>query len=191
MVTRTLLFGLLVLMLQTPAWGQTVSGVRAFGGGVGPLFNLVGPGNLYLDTQGTQGYMYTFQTFESYNFRNPTTGQAWSGAVMTLGPQLSIGLIQGANQIGSPLVLIGPPGQPGAPMVSGFSLTGLSGPGQGGATGPGVIFSPVPSIPVVGSNPAGPSVQPVIFPSSLLLNSPPPTSYGAPHEIESTLLDIP
>jgi hypothetical protein len=92
---------------------QSVSGVRSFDGGVAPLFGLVGPGNLYLDNQGTQGYLYTpGQNFESYSFRNPTTGQAWSGAVMTLGPQLSIGLIQGANQVGSPVVLPGPPRQP-------------------------------------------------------------------------------
>ena len=94
-------------------WAQSVSGVRSFDGGVAPLFGLVGPGNLYLDNQGTQGYLYTpGQNFESYSFRNPTTGQAWSGAVMTLGPQLSIGLIQGANQVGSPVVLPGPPRQP-------------------------------------------------------------------------------
>jgi hypothetical protein len=94
------------------AWAQSVSGVRSFDGGVAPLFNLVGPGNLYLDNQGTQGYLYTpGQNFESFNFRNPTTGQAWSGAVMTLGPQLSIGLIQGANQSGSPVILPGPPRQ--------------------------------------------------------------------------------
>jgi hypothetical protein len=93
-------------------WAQSVSGVRSFDGGVGPLFGLVGPGNLYLDNQGTQGYLYTpGQNFESYSFRNPTTGQAWSGAVMTLGPQLSIGLIQGANQVGSPVILPGPPRQ--------------------------------------------------------------------------------
>jgi hypothetical protein len=109
MMMRVVLVVLLIGGWHGVAWGQNVSGVRAFGGGVGPLFNLVGPGNLYLDTQGTQGYMYNFNTFESYNFRNPTTGQAWSGAVMTLGPQLSIGLIQGANQIGTPLVLIPPP----------------------------------------------------------------------------------
>jgi hypothetical protein len=36
---------------------------------------------------------------------------------MTLGPQLSIGLIQGANQSGSPLVLPGPPRQT-APLPS-------------------------------------------------------------------------
>jgi hypothetical protein len=94
------------------ARGQSVAGVRSFDGGVGPLFNLTGPANLYLDNQGTQGYLYTpGQNFQSYSFRNPTTGQAWSGAVMTLGPQLSIGLIQGANQIGSPVVLPGPPRQ--------------------------------------------------------------------------------
>ena len=99
-------------------WAQSVAGVRSFDGGVAPLFGLVGPGNLYLDNQGTQGYLYTpGQNFESYNFRNPTTGQAWSGAVMTLGPQLSIGLIQGANQVGSPVVLPGPPRQT-APLPS-------------------------------------------------------------------------
>jgi hypothetical protein len=93
-------------------WAQSVSGVRSFDGGVGPLFNLTGPANLYLDGQGTQGYLYTpGGNMETYSFRNPTTGQAWSGAVMTFGPQLSIGLIQGANQGGSPLVLPGPPRQ--------------------------------------------------------------------------------
>ena len=95
-----------------PALAQSVSGVRSFDGGVGPLFNLTGPANLYLDGQGTQGYLYTpGGNMETYSFRNPTTGQAWSGAVMTFGPQLSIGLIQGANQGGSPLVLPGPPRQ--------------------------------------------------------------------------------
>src|SRR5512135_1657303 len=95
---------------ESPALGQTISSVRSFDGGVAPLFNLPGPGNLYLDNQGTQGFLYNpGNNFESFNFRNPTTGQAWSGATMTLGPQLSIGLIQGANQTGSPLVLPGPP----------------------------------------------------------------------------------
>ncbi|MBH0198636.1 MAG: hypothetical protein HP497_04340 [Nitrospira sp.] len=95
----------------SPAWAQSVSGVRAFGGGVAPLARMPG-GNLYNDNQGTQGFLYTpGQNFQSYSFRNPTTGQAWSGAVGTLGPQLSIGLIQGANQTGTPLVLPGPPRQ--------------------------------------------------------------------------------
>lgn len=101
------ILALIAWMSGDTAAAQSVSGVRAFGGGVAPLFGLVGPGNLYLDTQGTQGYVYNFvgNNFESYSFRNPTTGQAWSGALMTLGPQLSVGLIQGANQIGTPLVL--------------------------------------------------------------------------------------
>ncbi|MEC4888962.1 MAG: hypothetical protein RI101_02775 [Nitrospira sp.] len=104
--------GLLCCGVTSAVWAQSVSGVRSFDGGVGPLFNLTGPGNLYLDGQGTQGYLYTpGGNLETYNFRNPTTGQAWSGAVMTFGPQLSIGLIQGANQGGSPLVLPGPPRQ--------------------------------------------------------------------------------
>lgn len=112
-MTRHWLFLVIALLLvESPAWAQSVSGVRSFDGGVGPLFNLVGPGNLYLDNHGTQGYLYTpGANFESFNFRNPTTGQAWSGAVMTLGPQLTIGLIQGANQSGSPIVLPGPPRQ--------------------------------------------------------------------------------
>lgn len=104
---------MLMGMGVSTVFAQSVSGVRSFDGGVAPLFNLVGPGNLYLDNQGTQGYLYTpGQNFQSYSFRNPTTGQAWSGALMTLGPQLSIGLIQGANQIGSPVVLPGPQRQP-------------------------------------------------------------------------------
>ncbi len=97
--------GLTMLLSPSPVAAQSVSGVRGLGGGVAPLFSLVGPGNLYVDNQGTQGYIYNFgNNFESYNFRNPATGQAWSGAIMTLGPQLSVGLIQGANQVGSPMV---------------------------------------------------------------------------------------
>jgi hypothetical protein len=97
---------------DSQVWGQTISSVRSFDGGVAPLFTLPGPGNLYLDNQGTQGFMYApGNNFESYSFRNPTTGQAWSGALTTLGPQLSIGLIQGANQSGTGLVLPGPPRQ--------------------------------------------------------------------------------
>lgn len=104
--------------LNSQAWGQSISSVRSFDGGVAPLFNLTGPGNLYLDNQGTQGFLYNpGNNFQTFSFRNPTTGQAWSGAVGTLGPQLSIGLIQGANQIGSPLVLPGPPRQT-APVPS-------------------------------------------------------------------------
>jgi hypothetical protein len=98
--------------LNLNAWGQTISGVRSFDGGVAPLFTLPGPGSLYIDNQGTQGFLYNpGNNFQSFSFRNPTTGQAWSGAVTTLGPQLSIGLIQGANQTGSPRVLPGPPRQ--------------------------------------------------------------------------------
>lgn len=102
-----------VLAVQVPTdlFAQSVSGVRSFDGGVAPLFRLSG-GNLYVDGQGTQGYLYTpGQNFETYNFRNPASGQAWSGAVMTFGPQLSIGLIQGANQTGTPVILPGPPRQ--------------------------------------------------------------------------------
>jgi hypothetical protein len=98
--------------LNSQAWGQTISSVRSLDGGVAPLFRLPGLGSLYIDNQGTQGFLYNpGNNFQSYSFRNPTTGQAWSGAVTTLGPQLSIGLIQGANQVGSPLVLPGPPRQ--------------------------------------------------------------------------------
>lgn len=106
------------LLLNSQAWGQSISSVRSFDGGVTPLFRSPGLGSLYIDNQGTQGFLYNpGNNFESYSFRNPTTGQAWSGARNTLGPQLSIGLIQGANQIGSPLVLPGPPRQT-APLPS-------------------------------------------------------------------------
>lgn len=99
------------LCLTSSAWAQSVSGTRSFAGGVSPLTRLPG-GSLYIDNQGTQGFLYTpGQKFETYSFRNPTTGQAWSGAVGTMGPQLSIGLIQGANQTGNPLVLPAPPRQ--------------------------------------------------------------------------------
>jgi len=99
-------------LLTSQAWGQSISSVRSFDGGVTPLFRGPGLGSLYIDNQGTQGFLYNpGNNFQSYSFRNPTTGQAWSGAVTTLGPQLSIGLIQGANQSGSPTVLPGPPRQ--------------------------------------------------------------------------------
>ena len=76
------------------------------------MFTLPGLGTLYLDNHGTQGYLYNpGNNFESYSFRNPTTGQAWSGAVTTLGPQLAIGLIQGANHSGTRFSLPGPPRQ--------------------------------------------------------------------------------
>jgi hypothetical protein len=98
--------------LNQQAWGQSISAVRSFDGEVAPLFRSPGIGSLYIDNQGTQGFLYNpGNNFESYSFRNPSTGQAWSGAVMTLGPRLSIGLIQGINQVGSPLVLPGPPRQ--------------------------------------------------------------------------------
>jgi hypothetical protein len=88
----------IVLLLAAPAWGQMVSGVRGVNGGVGALHNLTGPeGSLYLDGQGIQGYIYNAGTFESYKFRMPY-GPEWSGSMMTLGPQLTIGLISGANQ---------------------------------------------------------------------------------------------
>ena len=99
-------------LLTSQAWGQSISSVRSFDGGVTPLFRGPGLGSLYIDNRGTQGFLYNpGNNFQSYSFRNPTTGQAWSGAVTTLGPQLSIGLIQGANQSGSPTVLPGPPRQ--------------------------------------------------------------------------------
>ena len=116
---RTVALGMLTLLLCafppliSQAWSQsTISSVRSFDGGVTPLFRLPGLGSLYIDNQGTQGFLYNpGNNFESFSFRNPTTGQAWSGAATTFGPQLSIGLIQGANQVGSPLVLPGPPRQ--------------------------------------------------------------------------------
>jgi hypothetical protein len=115
------LAALILFLLPLPswnqqAWAQSISSVRAFDGGVAPLVK--GPGSLYLDNQGTQGFLYNpGNNFQSFSFRNPTTGQAWSGAVTTFGPQLSIGLIQGANQAGSPTVLPGPPRQT-APLPS-------------------------------------------------------------------------
>ncbi|HEV8327287.1 MAG TPA: hypothetical protein VGQ08_07360 [Nitrospiraceae bacterium] len=115
-VLALLLFTL--LSWDSRVWSQSISSVRSFDGGVAPLFTLPGPGSLYIDNQGTQGFLYNpGNNFQSFSFLNPTTGQAWSGAVMTLGPQLSIGLIQGANQSGSPLVLPGPPRQV-APLPS-------------------------------------------------------------------------
>jgi len=44
--------------LEQSALAQTVSSVRGFDGGVAPLFSLTGPGSLYLDNLGTQGFLY-------------------------------------------------------------------------------------------------------------------------------------
>ncbi len=103
-----------ILYTDLSALAQSASGassVRSLAGGVAPLFNFGGD-SLYIDNQGTQGFIYTpGSNFQTYNFRNPSTGQAWSGAIMTFGPQLSIGLIQGANQVGSATVLPPPPRQ--------------------------------------------------------------------------------
>ena len=119
---RVLILSVVILLFHAPAWSQTVSGVRGISGGVGALHSLPGPGNLYTDVQGTQGYLYSAGTFESFNFRTPN-GPAWSGSMMTLGPQLSVGLIAGANQAffssssgtnvlaGSPTVIPSPPRQ--------------------------------------------------------------------------------
>ena len=113
-----LLFSLSLPSLNSQVWGQSTSSVRSFDGGVAPLFKMPGIGSLYVDNQGTQGFLYNpGNNFQSFSFLNPTTGQAWSGAVTTFGPQLSIGLIQGANQVGSPTVLPGPPRQT-APLPS-------------------------------------------------------------------------
>lgn len=112
-------------LINPSASAQSLSGAssgQSLAGGVSPQFKF-GGGTLYIDNQGTQGFLYTpGQNFQSYSFRNPTTGQAWSGAVMTLGPQLSIGLIQGANQVGTATVLPGPPRQtsPLPPIESGL-----------------------------------------------------------------------
>jgi hypothetical protein len=87
-----------MLVIHAPVWGQAVSGVRGINGGVGALHNLPGPdGSLYLDGQGATGYIYNAGTFESYAFQIPY-GPHWMGSMMTMGPQLSIGLISGGNQ---------------------------------------------------------------------------------------------
>ena len=108
MLKRVLGVAVLLVLIHAPAWGQSVSGVRGISGGVGALFSLVGPGSLYVDNNGNEGYIYSFGAFETYNFRS-ASGLQWSGGQMTLGPQLTIGLIQGANQSGSP--------QSGSPIV--------------------------------------------------------------------------
>ncbi len=128
----SLLCGLVLSVIfagtEEQAWAQNASSVRSFAGGVAPLFKF-GGGSLYIDNQGTQGFIYApTPNVESFNFRNPTTGQAWSGAAMTFGPQLSIGLIQGANQVGGATVLPPPPRQtnPLPPIESGLIEPGLS-----------------------------------------------------------------
>lgn len=108
MIKTSLLTVLLIASLGSQAWAQRIEGVRGFDGGVAPLFNITGLGSLYFDSQGTVGYLFNRDTFQSYTFRTPG-GQAWSGALTTLGPNLTVGLIQGANQAGSGIVFPSPP----------------------------------------------------------------------------------
>lgn len=124
---RVMVFAaLFALGAEVPAWAQAVSGIRGLSGGVGALFSYFGPGNLYVDNQGIQGYVYTFNLFETYSFRS-AGGQAWSGGLMTLGPQQTIGLIQGANQSGSsPVVFPSAPRQlPPLPPIDSTFLEDL------------------------------------------------------------------
>lgn len=117
LIFRVMVVCAVMLLWNSGAWAQRIESVRGFDGGVAPTFNLTGPGTLYLDSQGTQGYLYNSGTFQTYTFRTPG-GQAWNGALMTLGPNLTIGLIQGANQGGSGVVLPGPPRQtPPLPLI--------------------------------------------------------------------------
>ena len=55
---------------------------------------LPGLGSLYIDNQGTQGFMYNPKRSNRTAFGIRRLGQAWSGALTTFGPQLSIGLIK-------------------------------------------------------------------------------------------------
>jgi hypothetical protein len=127
--------------------------------------------------------MYTFNNFESYSFRNPTTGQAWSGAVMTLGPQLSVGVIQGVNQVGSPLVLVPPPPTLGAPLVSPFSLNQVA-PLVTPVLGVTQTIAPlVGGSQLISGTPRGGGV-----PSILLVQ---PRQPPSPIDIESSLIEIP
>ena len=98
MIKRITLAAVLLLLVHANAWAQAVSGVRGISGGVGALYSLTGQtGSFYTDVQGTQGYLYSAGTFESFNFRTPH-GPAWSGSMMTLGPRLAVGLVAGGNQ---------------------------------------------------------------------------------------------
>jgi hypothetical protein len=115
-----------LLAAEASAWAQAVSGIRGLSGGIGALFSYFGPGNLYVDNQGIQGYIYNFNLFETYSFRS-AGGQAWSGGLMTLGPQQTVGLIQGANQVGlSPVVFPAAPRQlPPLPPIDSSLLEDL------------------------------------------------------------------
>ncbi len=123
MIKRITLATVLLLLVNTNAWTQDVEGVRGISGGVAALHDLPGgPGSLFIDGQGTQGSLYNVGTFESYNFRVPN-GPGWTGSMMTLGPQGTVGLISGANQasfsastgtsqlVRSPTVIPSPPRQ--------------------------------------------------------------------------------
>lgn len=99
MIGRALLITMAAIAVASPAWAQ-VSGVRGISGGVAALHNLVGPEtSLYIDGQGTVGYLNSTGPFETYNFRTPTPNSpSWIGSMMTLGPRLAVGLISGGNQ---------------------------------------------------------------------------------------------
>lgn len=106
-----------VVLMHSEVMAQGVSGVRGMDGGIAPFFELVGLGRYYIDNQGTQGWTYNRDFFQSYSFNTPG-GQSWSGALTTLGPNLTIGLIQGANQSGSGVRFPAAPRQtPALPLI--------------------------------------------------------------------------
>src|ERR1043165_1283152 len=94
------LFLFVLLSVDSRVWGQSISSVRSFDGGVTPLFTLPGPGSLYIDNQGTQGFLYNpGNNFQSFSFRNPTTGQAWRGVVPPPGRNFLLGLSKAPTRL--------------------------------------------------------------------------------------------
>jgi len=99
---RVVMLSVVMLLFHAQAWGQTISGIRGVNGGVAALHSLPGPSSsLYIDNQGTQGFLSTPAgtggAFQSYIFKTPN-GPTWMNGITTLGPQLNPGLIAGGVQ---------------------------------------------------------------------------------------------
>lgn len=136
---RIMILSAIMLLFNTPVWGQAVSGIRGVNGGVAALHNLTGStSSLYIDGQGTQGFLSNPAgaggAFQSYIFKTPN-GPTWMNGITTLGPQLNPGLVAGGVQSSfnastgtfqlssSPTIIPAPPRQlPPLPDIESTSL---------------------------------------------------------------------
>src|SRR5262249_42161841 len=114
---RVFFLSAVIVLFHAPVWGQAVSGVRGVNGGGGALNNLPrSPSRLYIDGQGTQGFLSkpagAGGAFQSYLFKTPN-GATWIGSVTPLGPHIKPGFGSGENpsllSLSSATFILSPP----------------------------------------------------------------------------------